>query len=65
MAEDYNTIPLVPKSDEDPDYVEDYMKPPKPIKKKMARLKPKKRMHGGYLGQKGGYKKMLDEADDY
>jgi hypothetical protein len=54
MADNSNPISETPKSDESPEVVADYLAANKKKKKPVA--------HGGYFGQKGGYKDLLDQA---
>lgn len=58
MADDLTLIKETPKSSEKPGNYQNYMLETKKKKKKGK----KKRRHGGYFGQKGKYKDMLEEA---
>jgi len=60
MADNLTLIKETEKSSEKMDRIQNRLEP-----MKKASKKKKPRRHGGYFGQKGPYKKMLEEAGDY
>lgn len=57
MPDNLTLIKRTEKSSEKPNRYTNYME-----ETKRKKGKKKKRRHGGYFGQKGKYKDMLDEA---